>query len=161
MIEAGAILEDAQWPHWLSPGWQYDYLGMADGRFLNHFYDGQTSRGLKMFNIQFKSASEWGFGGRDIVGRLNKYSFLKSLEYFRRAFTEASPSERRKYQAKMLVSVGHLLHFMNDMSSTAHTRSDPHPEGDPMEVWGRGGVMETNLQVLEWWEIVFQTIYTI
>ena len=57
LIEAGAILEDAQWPHWLSPGWQYDYLGMADGRFLNHFYDGQTSRGLKMFNIQFKSAS--------------------------------------------------------------------------------------------------------
>jgi hypothetical protein len=38
MIEAGSILEDAQWPH--SPN-TLDIVDRADGRFVNHFYDAQ------------------------------------------------------------------------------------------------------------------------
>ena len=39
MIEAGSILEDAQWPH--SP-YTLDVADRADGRFVNHFYDAQN-----------------------------------------------------------------------------------------------------------------------
>ncbi len=41
LIEAGAILEDAQWPHW----WIKEHIGwwdQADGRFNNHFADPQN-----------------------------------------------------------------------------------------------------------------------
>jgi len=38
LIEAGAILEDAQWPHASS---LFDWQDRADGRFVNHFYDAQ------------------------------------------------------------------------------------------------------------------------
>ena len=40
LIEAGTILEDAQWPH----GWIIEHIGLwdqADGRFNNHFADPQ------------------------------------------------------------------------------------------------------------------------
>jgi hypothetical protein len=40
LIEAGSILEDAQWPHWLDGG-EHNYYDIADGRFNNHFYDPQ------------------------------------------------------------------------------------------------------------------------
>jgi len=39
----------------------------------------------------------------------------------------------------MLVSVGHLMHLVNDMNVPAHVRNDAHPLGDPLEVWMRGG----------------------
>ena len=70
----------------------------------------------------------------------NEYSYPLSLKYFNLAFSLKDASDRKRYQAKMLVSVGQLMHLMNDMTSTAHTRGDPHAEGDPMEVWGRGGI---------------------
>jgi hypothetical protein len=41
LLEAGTILEDAQWPHWLDGG-DYNFPDMAHGRFLNHFYNPYT-----------------------------------------------------------------------------------------------------------------------
>ncbi len=46
MIEAGAILEDAQWPHWLDGG-AYNIYDMGNGRFVNHFYDPQDTQNPK------------------------------------------------------------------------------------------------------------------
>ena len=46
MIEAGGILEDAQWPH----GWIKEHIGwwdQADGRFNNHFADPQDTQNPK------------------------------------------------------------------------------------------------------------------
>ena len=51
LIEAGAILEDAQWPH--SPNFP-DTLDQADGRFVNHFYDAQEggrTSDMRIINI--------------------------------------------------------------------------------------------------------------
>ena len=42
LIEAGTILEDAQWPHWLNGG-KYNYYDIVDGRFNNHFCDPQNN----------------------------------------------------------------------------------------------------------------------
>jgi len=133
MIEAGTILEDAQWPNTV----------YFDGRFANHFYDaqfsGSGSRGLVYKGIRFLSADLWALRGIDTVNRHNLYSYTNALEYFKKGFTESDPKVRKKYQAKMLVSVGHLMHMVNDMSVPAHVRADPHGEGDVMEVWMRGG----------------------
>jgi len=150
LIEAGSILEDAQWPHTLNGG-SYNFFDMGDGRFVNHFYDAQSFKhnlhGLYMYGIQFEPTNLWGLGRTDFRKRLNAYSYVKALDYFKEGFTNPNPTVRRKNQAKMLVSVGQLMHLMNDMSSTAHTRDDPHKEGDIMEVWGssnRGFRVEGN-----------------
>ncbi len=88
MIEAGTILEDAQWP---------DALTAANGRFLNHFYDPQNGgKGLRILGSLFQSATVWARLG---VG--NEYSHLRALEYFRQGFTSPSLAERKRYQAKM------------------------------------------------------------
>lgn len=42
MLEAGTILEDAQWSHWLDGG-KYNFYDIADGRFNNHFADPQNN----------------------------------------------------------------------------------------------------------------------
>jgi hypothetical protein len=67
MIEAGTILEDAQWFH---PGLYYnqpeivdkayDTLDKADGRFMNHFYNaqGQKSQRLLAFSVQHSVCRE-------------------------------------------------------------------------------------------------------
>ena len=133
LIEAGTILEDAIWPNTV----------YFDGRFVNHFYDAQISgngsKGLVYKGIRFLSADLWALRGIDTVNRHNLYSYTNALEYFKKGFMESNPATRRKYQAKMLVSVGHLMHMVNDMSVPAHVRADPHAEGDVMEVWMRGG----------------------
>jgi len=69
----------------------------------------------------------------------NDYNYNLALNYFKLAFTSTDASERKRYQAKLFVSLGQLMHFMNDMTSPAHTRDDNHPEGDIMEKYGRGG----------------------
>jgi len=156
MIEAGAILEDAQWPanHTIS-----ESIKQGDGRFVNHFYDAQDGgRGLNYLGFQFQNVLDWGKVGKGkypyfitpglelsiepilLSGYDNDYSYDLAYEYFDLAFSLKDTSERKRYQAKMFVTLGHLMHLMNDMTSTAHTRGDAHAEGDPMEVWGRGGI---------------------
>jgi len=70
----------------------------------------------------------------------NDYDLSLAYEYFKLAFLSKYPADRRRYQAKFFVTLGHIMHILNDMTSPAHTRDDTHGEGDPMEVWGRGGV---------------------
>jgi len=128
MIEAGTILEDAVWAGGLFSG---------DGRFNNHFYDPQNGgKGLTVGWGSRTDALTWAWGN---ATRSNQYDYLHALEYFKQGFTSATPEERKKFQAKMLVSVGHILHLMNDMNVPAHTRDDAHPFGDALEWWARGG----------------------
>ena len=133
MIEAGAILEDSV----------YAKAPLSfNGRFNNHFYDAQNGGHALTLGYGIRvNALKWGTNGTHVGNflRENKYSYLNTLNYFLKGFTEANPNERRKYQAKMFVALGHLLHLMNDLTSPAHTRDDSHPFGDAMEEWGRGG----------------------
>ena len=130
LIEAGSILEDAV----------YEKAPFAfNGRFNNHFYDAQNGGHALTFGYGLRvNALEWGANGaHDALGsRENRYSYNNVLDYFKLGFTSSAPSERRRYQAKMFVTLGHLMHLMNDMTSPAHTRDDAHPFGDPLEVWG-------------------------
>ena len=143
LIEAGTMLEDAVWPGAWSSGY---------GRFLNHFADPQN--GYKGFSLGEANALSWATGvARHYPGvnpylqDSNQYDYMNALDYFKQGFTSSQKDERRRYQAKMLVSVGHILHLMNDMNVPAHTRDDAHPNGDAFSsegrvqrVEGRGGL---------------------
>jgi len=140
LLEAGTILEDAQWFH---PGLYYnqpkvvdkayDKYDMADGRFMNHFYNAQ---GLvcKSLKCATTDAISWAYNSGE-----NKYDYMDAMGYFKQGFTERDEATRRKYQAKMLVAVGHMMHMMNDMNVPAHVRDDAHPNYEPLELWMKGG----------------------
>ncbi len=138
MIEAGTILEDTLYP-------DADIIAMGgDGRFNNHFYDPQNGgKGLTIGYGDRVDAITWAEMGADLGSyfdkRSNEYSYEKALEYFRKGFIEKNPNERKRYRAKMFASIGYLLHMLNDMNVPAHTRDDSHPNGDPLEIWMRGG----------------------
>jgi len=140
MIEAGTILEDAQWFHqelyYNQPeivDKAYDKYDMADGRFMNHFYNAQ---GLvcKSLKCATTDAISWAYNSGE-----NKYDYMDAMGYFKQGFTERDEATRRKYQAKMLVAVGHMMHMMNDMNVPAHVRDDAHPNYEPLELWMKGG----------------------
>jgi hypothetical protein len=62
LIEAGSILEDAQWPHWLDGG-DHNYYDIGDGRFNNHFYDPQKGgKGLSFGYGDRTDAITWATG---------------------------------------------------------------------------------------------------
>jgi hypothetical protein len=116
MIEAGTILEDAQWPHTVDGG-EYNYYDITHGRFNNHFYDAQND-GHKLTWTPYPNvnALKWATGDTyHTETKFNHYSYGEALKYRILGFTEADPKVRKKYQAKMLVSVGHLMHMVNDM----------------------------------------------
>ena len=131
MIEAGTILEDAMW--------QGASFG-GNGRFNNHFYEAQNGGHELTYGYGFHvNAVKWATDSSVPTSHPNLYNYPRAMRYFALGFTESDPNVRRKYQAKMLVSVGHLMHLVNDMNVPAHVRDDAHPFGDPLEIWMRGG----------------------
>ena len=142
MIEAGTILEDALWQ-------DEDVIAMGgDGRFNNHFYEAQNSGHKLTYGYGFHvNAVDWVTDVNVPTANPNLYNYPRAMRYFKLGFTESDPNVRRKYQAKMLVSVGHMLHMVNDMNVPAHVRDDAHPFGDPLEMWMRGGFDGNNEQI--------------
>ena len=112
LLEAGTMLEDALYP---DSKW---YTFGGDGRFNNHFYDPQNGGRVLTYGYGKRvNAKLWAInGGEDFMGeRKNRYDYNDAINYFYKAFTENNPALRRKYQAKMLVAVGHLMHLVNDV----------------------------------------------
>ena len=143
MIEAGSVLEDAVYP-------QHDFAG--DGRFNNHFYAVQfNSKNGCVLSPYMKTSKTLcgGYGTRtdniDWVlnknvgldhGFRNDYGLTDALYYYPKAFV-GSASERRRYQAKLFVSLGHVVHMLQDLHSPAHCRGNSHAKGDYLEIYGR------------------------
>jgi len=94
----------------------------ADPRYINHFYDPTTGKGLGVpASVSVKEWARYQDGASAITG---DYSESAILSNYRNGNFE------RAYQG-----VGHMLHLTQDMSVPAHTRLDSHPEGDPYEAW--------------------------
>jgi len=132
LIEAGTMLEDAVYP---DAGLLL--LG-GDGRFNNHYYDPQNGGKALTWGYGPRSdAISWTIGYKKQLNpfdtrHYNAYSYTMAKEYFKYAFTEAEKSERRRLQAKMFVSIGHVMHMINDMNVPSHVRDDSHPLWDSL-----------------------------
>lgn len=92
----------------------------TDPRYLHHFYNPETKKGLKG---KWSSAKEWAYHQPSATG---DYSVDAILENYRQG------DIARAYEG-----VGHILHLIQDMSVPAHTRDDAHGEGDPFEEWAK------------------------
>lgn len=111
-------------------------------RWMNHFYNPITGRGL----WGFSSAKDWS---RENIKQLfypkGNQTWQKAIEFY---------TNGDKKQA--FIALGHVLHLIEDMSVPAHTRDDAHPEGDPYESWVKNnaeknfeGVSITNFDNLD------------
>ncbi len=92
-----------------------------DPRYLNHFYNPQTGRGLNDGWFHGQSAKNWAFSQDSATG---DYSVGAIFNNYRNG------DLMRAYQG-----IGHILHLIQDMSVPAHVRNDAHPSGDPFEEW--------------------------
>lgn len=142
LIEAGVVLEDAVYHN-------ADIIALGgDGRFNNHFYSAQTPT-TKGPLMQTNRALSTGYGQRtDNItwvldksvdlghNRINDYNLYKSFEYFKKSFI-GSLKERKTAQAKLFVSLGFMIHMIQDLHSPAHVRDGSHPLGDYLEIYGR------------------------
>jgi len=95
----------------------------TDPRYLNHFYNPKTGRGLNDGSYYGISAKKWAYNQNSVSG---DYSVPQIWENYR------DGNKKRAYQG-----VGHILHLIQDMSVPAHVRNDAHPppKGDPYENW--------------------------
>ncbi len=133
-----------------------DRYNSAKGRFNFHFYDAYTKEGLsnlpgtdntkKLYGPN-SSLLKWGFSKDttilySLTGKKtehkNSYNYESALEYFKKGFIEKTSKDRKMFRAKMFVSIGYLLHLINDMNVPAHTRNDAHAPDD-FEKWMREG----------------------
>ncbi len=111
----------------------------ADPRYINHFYNPKTGKGLKTtelgIKINGKPAKDWA-QNQNYPYVIFDYSVGSIFKNYKLG------NKKRAFQG-----IGHILHLIQDMSVPAHTRDDPHPEGDPFESWAENfyQIPNTNL----------------
>lgn len=68
--------------------------------------------------------------------RKNDYTIEDAFKYYRQSFN-GTLANRELYQAKLFVSLGHMIHLLEDLHSPAHVRNGAHPGGDYSEIFNR------------------------
>jgi len=106
-------------------------------RHLFHFYDPVNDRGLTFKNEQWLSSKKWAEDEQKQIAlkiptffaNLPRLSIPKTNYTWQQAFNQYNEGEKEK----AMKSLGHILHLIQDVSVPAHTRNDPHVEGDSYE----------------------------
>lgn len=102
-------------------------------RWLNHYYDPVHNKGL----WNNPSAKEW-------ANLSDKQRFFaQGDQTWQKAIKEYKEGDKKK----AFIALGHILHLIEDMAVPAHTRLDPHPEGDPYETWVKENFQKQFLQI--------------
>jgi hypothetical protein len=163
MVEAGVILEDSVYHNHDNDGdgrfnnhfYAAQFNSRAECTNKNRFARGETTD-LGIFLPSFANPADMlsskalclGYRKRtdnitwaldDSVnlgdGRVNHYDIYDTFEYFRKSFYGSSDN-RKKYQAKLFVSLGFMIHMIQDLHSPAHVRDGSHGAGDYLEEEG-------------------------
>lgn len=94
-------------------------------RSLYHFYD-PVSGHIPALNIGGVaapySAPDWALG--EAAGQF--YSLKNAHDDFYKALTAAGEAERNRAFGGLFVSLGHVLHLVQDMAQPQHVRNDVH-----------------------------------
>ncbi len=112
----------------------------AAPRWLNHFYDPVFDRGLDtpMLFVNGYSSKNWGLYSKYQLAKLGKTgttgviiagkSDPSSLPF---VFSYEAGLERyaRNKEKDAYLTLGHILHLIEDLTVPEHTRNDPHPGG--------------------------------
>jgi len=115
------------------PGSVTDYLLGKPTRSVNHFHNpllpwDQAGLDDSVFGINFTGQSSVLWSQRPIGTQSpgGYYSWHDAREYFYRALTSGSQTDREKNFAETFRAVGQLMHLVEDASVSMHTRNDIH-----------------------------------
>lgn len=91
-------------------------------RWMSHFYEPNTGSGI----WGFSSSKDWAQSPleQSLLPPLGDQTWQKALDAYVKGDEKSA-----------FVALGHTLHLLEDATVPAHTRLDPHPEGDPYESW--------------------------
>lgn len=107
---------------WMEQGsvWEDDNLTM---RWLNHFYDPTTGKGLNSGGLVIygEPSLQWG------KLSTNSWDWESARDYYYSALTSKNKTDREKDFADTFRSLGQLIHLVEDLAVPAHTRNDAHP----------------------------------
>jgi len=107
------------------------------------------------FDLTGESALHWAIEGTsDKEPTTNYNTWEYARQYFYKALTEGAQDIREHYLGLTFVTVGHLLHLIEDMGVPAHTRNDflfahyqpPLGFGNPLESWVEEKVIDNGGQ---------------
>ena len=92
-------------------------------RYLSHFHDPISNSGL---GHVFPSAVDWSLfpKGAQFIG--GSWSWNDAREYYFKALTSPTKTERDKNWAKTFRALGQIMHLLQDSANPAHVRDDPH-----------------------------------
>jgi hypothetical protein len=134
-IEAGFRASDGQLFNardWLRQGSiREDDIDLfrAPFRFRHHFYDPVYDRGLTgKLNGPVpvgRRAFEWALEETEEIPGQN-FSWRDGRRYFLTALTAGPPSDRQAAMASTFLTLGHVIHLIQDMGVPEHTRNDWH-----------------------------------
>ncbi len=98
-------------------------------RCRNHFYDPETGKGLtdgKYKYLLTVPAPKWANSSRlqSRIWELGDYTWQQAVYNY----------QQGNYK-QAFISLGHVLHLLQDMGVPAHVRNDAHEQGDPFEEW--------------------------
>ncbi len=106
---------------WLELGsnWEDDDITM---RWLNHFYDPTTGKGLNSAGIikYGEPSLQWG------KISLNSWDWESARAYYYSAITSNSEGTRNLKFADLFRSLGQIIHLIQDKAVPAHVRNDAH-----------------------------------
>lgn len=95
---------------------------------FNHFFDPVDLQPLRMPATEGclrmgSTAPDWALGRAS----LNDYDLPHAKLYLARAILDANPGSREFHYREFFLSLGHMVHLIQDMAQPEHTRNDPHP----------------------------------
>lgn len=122
-IGEGGILEDR-------PGAWYDYFLGRKTRSVNHFHDPLTNKGFGgfIFGTLFSGESSILWSQKPVSSQTpgGYYSWFDTRDYFHKALTSSTKTDRDKYFTETFRGIGQLTHLVQDISVPSHTRNEFH-----------------------------------
>lgn len=126
-----------------------DKEGLINGiplRSFNHFYDPVNKKGLDdptvlwLYKLFVKDkpvdsitwATSQSLQSNPVHHIQTGYPSLDGADFSWDTAIEKANNKEKLYAFK---SIGHLLHLLQDLTVPAHTRNEPHPDGDFYEIW--------------------------
>ena len=94
-------------------------------RFVNHFHEPLSNLGSRIFSGI--SVIEWSLKSVGAQGGEDSYSWNDAREYYFKALTSPTKSERDENWGKTFRALGQVMHLLQDSANPSHVRDDPHP----------------------------------
>jgi hypothetical protein len=96
-------------------------------RFLNHFFNPllpPESAGYDNFFITGRPSLTWGLETTPIPEQ--ERSLRDAREFLRQSVIASTERERKRNLARLMSSLGHVVHLIQDLGQPQHTRNDSH-----------------------------------